>query len=71
MKSGIIHGNAACIDGLILRIEEELGQKCTVVATGGLAKSIVPHCKRKVILDDDLLLKGLLAIYEKNQQEKG
>ena len=63
--------NAACIDGLILRIEEELGQKCTVVATGGLAKSIVPHCKRKVILDDDLLLKGLLAIYEKNQQEKG
>lgn len=67
MKSGIIHGNASCIDGIILRIEEELGEKCTVVATGGLAKSIIPHCRREIILDDDLLLKGLLAIYERNQ----
>lgn len=67
MKSGIIHGNAASIDGIILRIQEELGQECTVVATGGLAKSIIPHCRQKIILDDDLLLKGLLAIYKKNQ----
>lgn len=68
MKSGIINGNAACIDGIIVRIEEELKQKCTVVATGGLARSIVPYCKQRVIIDEDLLLKGLLAIYEKNQQ---
>ena len=53
--------------GVILRIQEELGQECTVVATGGLAKSIIPHCRQKIILDDDLLLKGLLAIYKKNQ----
>ena len=67
MKSGVINSNAASVDGLIVRIEEELGCKATVVATGGLAKSIIPHCREKVILDDDLLLKGLQIIYEKNR----
>jgi type III pantothenate kinase len=66
MKSGILYSNAASIDGIVERIEEELGEKVTVVATGGLAKTIVPHCKRDIIIDDDLLLKGLLIIYEKN-----
>ncbi len=67
MKSGVLYSNAGAIDGIIERIEEELGQKVTVVATGGLAKKIVPYCKKKVILDEDLLLKGLLVIYEKNK----
>lgn len=67
MKSGIIYSNAAAIDGIIDRIEEEMGQKLTVIATGGLAKKIVPHCKREIILDEVLLLKGLLVIYEKNK----
>lgn len=53
---------------MIERIEEEIGCKVTVVATGGLAKSIIPHCKRKVILDEELMLKGLYIIYEKNKQ---
>ena len=52
---------------IIDRIEEELGEKATVVATGGLAKKIVPHCKREIILDEELLLRGLLIIYEKNK----
>ena len=67
MKSGVIYSNAAALDGSIDRIEEELGQKITVVATGGLAKKVVPHCKRDIILDEDLLLKGLLIVYEKNK----
>jgi type III pantothenate kinase len=67
MKSGVLYSNAAAIDGIIERIEEELGSKATVVATGGLAKKIVPHCKREIILDDDLLLKGLRVIYQKNR----
>lgn len=67
MKSGVINGNAACVDGVITRIQKELGEKATVLATGGLAKSIVPYCQEKVILDDDLLLKGLLVIYRKNR----
>ncbi len=69
MKSGIIYGQAACIDGVVSRIEKELGQKATVVATGGLAGRIIPHCVHEVILDDALLLKGLMLIYQKNQTE--
>lgn len=66
MKSGILYGNASCIDGMVERIEEELGQSATVVATGGLAGSIAPLCRHTIHLDDELLLKGLLLIYEKN-----
>ncbi len=67
MKSGILYGNAAAVDGIIDRIEEELGQKVTAIATGGMSGKIIPHCRRKIIQDEDLLLKGLLVIYEKNK----
>ena len=67
MKSGVLYSNAAALDGIIDRIEEELGEKATLVATAGLAKKIVPHCKREIILDEELLLRGLLIIYEKNK----
>ena len=65
MKSGVIYSSASAMDGIIDRMEEALGEKATVVATGGLAKKIVPHCKREITLDDDLLLKGLAIIYDK------
>ena len=67
MKSGILYGNAAAVDGIVDRIEEYLGQDVTVIATGGMSKKIIPHCKREMIWDADLLLKGLLVIYEKNR----
>lgn len=67
MKSGLIYGTACAIDGAIERIEEELSEKCTVVATGGLAPTITPLCKNKIIVDDELLLKGLMIIYNKNK----
>lgn len=67
MKSGILYSSAGAIDGIIDRMEEELGENCTVVATGGLAKKIIPFCKKEIILDEDLLLKGLWVIYEKNK----
>lgn len=67
MKSGIMYSTACALDGMIERIEEEIGHKCTVVATGGLAGTVTPLCKKEIILDDDLLLKGLRAIYEKNR----
>ncbi|MCD7765811.1 MAG: type III pantothenate kinase [Lachnospiraceae bacterium] len=69
MKSGVIHGNAACIDGMIDRIEQDLGEKTTVIATGGLAPKIIPHCVHDIQLDDALLLKGLMYIYYKNKAE--
>lgn len=66
MRSGIIFGNAAMLDGVIDRAEEELGQKTTVVSTGGLTRFIVPYCRRKIICDDNLMLKGLRILYNKN-----
>ena len=69
MKSGIVVGNAACIDGMIERIEEELNQKAVVLATGGIASSIIPHCKHEIIIDEALLLKELKIIFDKNKPE--
>ena len=66
MKSGIMYSNASSIDGMIERIEEELGEKCTVIATGGLAGIVTPLCRRDIILDEDLMIKGLAIIYRKN-----
>ncbi len=67
IKSGIIHGTASMIDGMIDRINEELGREATVIATGGLARGIVPYCKRDIIISHDLLIKGLWLIYEMNK----
>ncbi len=66
MKSGIMYSTASSIDGMIERIEEELGEKCTVIATGGLAGIVTPLCRRDIILDEDLMIKGLAIIYRKN-----
>ena len=67
MKSGIVYSSAAAIDGLIDRLEEEVDGEVTVVATGSLAGKIIPHCRREIIRDDNLLLKGLEIIYRKNR----
>lgn len=67
MRSGMMYGSAAMIDGLVERMEEELGHSCTLIATGGLAQFITPLCKRKIIVEKDLLLKGLNIIYKKNK----
>ncbi|MEE1154088.1 MAG: type III pantothenate kinase [Acutalibacteraceae bacterium] len=69
MKSGAVYGNAAMIDAVVSRIEEELCKTVTVIATGGLASSIMPYCKREgIIIDNNLLLKGLRILYDKNKQ---
>ena len=66
LRSGIVLGNAAMIDGMIDRISDELDGIPTVVATGGLAPKIIPNCHHAITLDDDLLIKGLEIIYHKN-----
>lgn len=69
LKSGIMYSNACAIDGMIERLEEELGEKCTVIATGGLSGVVIPLCRREgIILDDALLLKGLTIIYNRNKR---
>lgn len=66
MQSGVVFGNASLIDGMIERIKKEFGENINIIATGGLASFIIPYCKEKMTLDDNLILKGLYAIYQKN-----
>ena len=68
MRSGIMLGTACMLDGLISRMEAELGCKTTVVATGGIAKFILPMCQTPVIYDKDLIIKGLAALYRDNKR---
>lgn len=70
MKSGAVFGTAAMIDGMIERMEAELGQPATVVATGGLSGGIIPYCKHEIKHEPDLLLKGLAILYQKNAKSK-
>jgi type III pantothenate kinase len=66
MQSGLVYGTAAMLDGMLEKIEEELGETPTFVATGGLSKEIITHCKKDIIYNENLLLDGLRAIYDKN-----
>lgn len=67
MRSGVIFGNAAMIDGMIDRIKDELGaETLSVYATGGVAHLIIPHCKHTIAFDEHLVLRGLHIIYKKN-----
>ncbi len=68
MRSGMMYGTAAMLDGLVDRIEEELGHTSTIIATGGLAQFITPLCKHNIILEKNLLLKGLNILYKKNKR---
>ena len=70
MKSGAVYGTAALVDGMIERMETELGEPVTVVATGGLAGTVVPYCRRKIEYEPALLLKGLAILYEKNAKRR-
>ena len=66
MRSGIMLGAACMLDGMVERMEVELGQKAKVVITGGIAKFVAPMCKTEMIYDKDLLIKGLVALYRDN-----
>ena len=70
MQSGAVFGTAALLDGMIDRFEQELGEKASLVATGGIASRIVPHCRHEIVYDENLLLRGLGIIYKKNRYEK-
>ena len=70
MRSGVLYGNAAMIDGMIQRMEAEAKPVATVVMTGGNAEMIQPHCKRKILIDENLLLDGLYYLYQKNHERR-
>lgn len=68
MRSGIMLGTACMLDGMIANMERELGCKATVIATGGIAKFVIPLCRTPMIYDKDLIIKGLAALYWDNQR---
>ena len=70
MQSGLILGAASLLDGMLDRVEEELGMPVTAVATGGFSADIIRNCKRDFILDENLVLDGLKILYEKNKKNK-
>ena len=70
MKSGAVFGAACAIDGMIERMEAELGGSAALVATGGLAGRIIPYCRHDIEIDDYMLLRGLSLIWERNRREK-
>lgn len=66
MRSGVLFGSACMVDGMIARYQQELGERLTVIATGGLAQPILPLCRHKILYDQHLTLDGLRLLYEKN-----
>ena len=69
LESGAVYGAAAMIDGMVDRMEQELGAKLTVVATGGLSSLVCRHCRRQVHLEPELIPMGLVDIYGKNVKD--
>ena len=67
MRSGVIYGNASMVDGMIQRIHREYGKPLPVIATGGAASAILPHCTSAYTADEHLVLKGLQILYQKNK----
>ncbi len=68
MKSGIVFGTAAMLDGLTDRMEQDFGKKVSsFIATGGLSKEIVKNCTKNVVYDENLILDGLKYIYNRNK----
>ena len=70
MRSGSVYGTAAMLDGMIERMEAELGEPAAVIATGGLGGCIIPYCRREITYDKNLLLNGLWALYQKNKRKR-
>jgi type III pantothenate kinase len=67
IRSGVVYGVAAQVDGIVRRVRDELGEEVEAIATGGLAEYIVPHTETIDEYDDLLTLTGLRLIYERNQ----
>jgi type III pantothenate kinase len=67
MQSGIVFGYVGLIEGIVERIQREIGEKATIVATGGYAYIITPETTIFDTINPDITLIGLRLIYEMNQ----
>jgi type III pantothenate kinase len=68
LQSGIVHGYAALVDGLVDKLIAELGFECRVIGTGGLARLIAEHAKALDELDEHLTLEGLRILHDRNAE---
>lgn len=66
MQSGLLYGHAGLVDGLMERIVAQVGPEAHRIATGGLAATIVPHCRTVEVVDEFLTLEGLRLVYRRN-----
>ena len=67
MRSGAVIGCAAMMDGIIERLEKELGKPVSAILTGGVSPLIEPYCTHKFYLEPDIIITGLQILYEKNR----
>jgi type III pantothenate kinase len=67
MQSGLFWGYVDMVAGIVTRIRGELGGRCTVVATGGLAALVAPETPLIEHVDSELTLRGLRIVWERNQ----
>lgn len=70
MRSGAVIATASMLDGVIDRLEEELGEPVSAILTGGVSPLVVPYCRRKYHVEPDILIAGLQILYEKNRQAR-
>lgn len=71
MKSGLLLGTACLVEGMTKRMEEELGEKVSLILTGTFAPLIAPLCRRECRTEPDLILRGLRLIYERHREKRG
>jgi len=68
MRSGVMLGAACMLDGMVARMEAELGCPARVIATGNIARFVTPMCRKEMIYDKNLVLKGLTILYRENRR---
>ena len=70
MRSGAVIATASMLDGVIDRLEEELGSPVSAVLTGGVSPLVVPYCRRSYHVEPDILIAGLQILYDKNKANR-
>ena len=70
IRSAMTYGSACMLDGLIDKFSVESGADCRVIATGGLAKSIICNCRHEITYDENIILYGLNVIFKRNTSKK-
>jgi type III pantothenate kinase len=66
IRSGVVFGYAGAIDAILRRLYDELGQRASVIATGGLSQLVVPYTEEIDEVDEELTLTGLRLLHERN-----